>query len=120
MAKKLLKWVVVLGFVGAVLGFGALAGVFWYYGRDLPQMLKREDFDPPQMTRVYSAEGEVIAEYFTPGAKRTVVPLEKIPPSLISSDSRPFAASLKYVNRSSLLSPARAGSKLVSSEQEST
>lgn len=79
MTKKLLKWFIVLAFVGAALGFGALAAVFWYYGRDLPQLLQREDFDPPQMSRVYSAEGEIIAEYFTPGAKRTVVPLEKIP-----------------------------------------
>ena len=79
MTKKLLKWFVVLTFVGAVLGLGGVAGLFWWYGRDLPKLLERDDFDPPQMSRVYSAEGEVIAEYFTPGSKRTVVPLEKIP-----------------------------------------
>ncbi len=79
MLKRIVKWSLILGIVGAVVGASALAGIFYWYGRDLPRLMERDDFDPPQMSRVYSAEGEVIAEYFTPGAKRTVVPLEKIP-----------------------------------------
>lgn len=77
--KKLAKWGVILGLIGGILGACGLAGIFYYYSRDLPEILEREDFDPPQVTRVYSAEGEVIGEFFTPGAKRTVVSMEKIP-----------------------------------------
>ena len=80
MVRKIAKWLIVLCFVGAALGAAGLAGIFWYFGRDLPELYERDDFAPPQMSRVYSAEGEVIAEYFTPGSKRTVVPLEEIPP----------------------------------------
>jgi penicillin-binding protein 1A len=80
MLKKTAKWLLIITILGAVLGFGGLAGIFYYYGRDLPELLDRDDFNPPQMTRILSAEGEVIGEYFTPGAKRTVVPLEDIPP----------------------------------------
>ncbi len=77
--KKILKWTIILVLVLAVVGAGGLAGIFYYFGRDLPQMMKRDDFDPPQMSRIYSADGEVIGEFFTPGAKRTVVPEDKIP-----------------------------------------
>lgn len=77
--KKLFKWLVILTLVAAVVGVGGVAGIFYYYGRDLPEILSRDDFDPPQMSRIYSSEGEVIGEFFTPGAKRTVVPEDEIP-----------------------------------------
>lgn len=77
--KKIFKWSLILSLLGGILGACGLAGIFYYYSRDLPEILQREDFEPPQVTRVYSAEGEVIGEFFTPGAKRTVVPMEKVP-----------------------------------------
>ena len=68
--------VVLLGLLG---GLG-LAGIFYYYGQDLPKIMSRKDFKPPQMTRVYAASGELIAELSAPeGGRRTVVALEKIP-----------------------------------------
>ena len=77
--KKIIKWGLILSVIAAILGAAAVAGVFYYYGRDLPDVIKREDFKPPQMSRVLSAEGEVIAEFYTPGAKRTIVSMEGIP-----------------------------------------
>ncbi|MEZ4460108.1 MAG: transglycosylase domain-containing protein [bacterium] len=77
--KKFLKWLFILTSIAAVCGAVGLAGVFWYFGQDLPQILKRDDYNPPQMTRIYSADGFVIGEFFTPGSKRTVVPEDKIP-----------------------------------------
>ena len=79
MLKKIVKWTFVLGILAGAAGFAGLAGIFYWYGRDLPELMSRDDFNPPQVSRVLSSEGEVIAEYYTPGAKRTVVPLEKIP-----------------------------------------
>ena len=77
---KLARLVVTLSLFAALLGGGALAGIFYYYSRDLPEVIKREDFRPPQMTRVYASGGELIAELATPGGgKRTVVPMSKIP-----------------------------------------
>lgn len=78
--KRLLRWSLTLAFIAAIIGGGALAGIFYYYGQDLPEVIKREDFRPPQMTRVYASGGELIAELATPGGgKRTVVPMSKIP-----------------------------------------
>ncbi|QED26413.1 PBP1A family penicillin-binding protein [Microvenator marinus] len=79
MIKSIVKWIGILAIMGALAGVIGLAGIFYYYGRDLPEILKREDFDPPQMTRILSAEGHVIGEFFTPGSKRTVVGEEVIP-----------------------------------------
>lgn len=76
---KLIKWGIILGLVVGILVGAAVAGAFYYYGQDLPDVISREDFKPPQMSRVLSAEGEVIAEFYTPGAKRTIVSMEKIP-----------------------------------------
>lgn len=77
--KTVLKWSLILIFLAVFCGVMGLAGIFYYYGRDLPEILKREDFNPPQVTRVLSAEGHVIGEFFTPGAKRTVVSEDLIP-----------------------------------------
>lgn len=77
--KKFLKWTVILTVIAVICAMVGLAGIFWYYGQDLPHILKRDDFDPPQMTRIYSADGHVIGEFFTPGSKRTVVPENEIP-----------------------------------------
>lgn len=77
--KKFLKWCFILAAIGTVCAVVGLAGIFWYFGQDLPQILKRDDFNPPQMTRIYSADGFVIGEFYTPGSKRTVVPENTIP-----------------------------------------
>jgi penicillin-binding protein 1A len=81
----LLKWLFILGLLAGLAGVAALAGVFYYYGRDLPELLEREDYDPPQMSRVYAADGEMIAEFFITGGRRTVVPLEEIPPVVMNA-----------------------------------
>jgi penicillin-binding protein 1A len=63
-------------------GVIALAGIFWFYGRDLPRILAREDFQPPQMTRIYSVDGEVIDELVAADGRRTLVPFEAISPTM--------------------------------------
>ena len=78
--RRLLKWAVILGLVAGLCGAAGVAGLFAYYSRDLPNVLNREDFQPPQMTRVYASGGELVAELAMPGGgKRTVIPMEKIP-----------------------------------------
>jgi penicillin-binding protein 1A len=78
--RRLLKWTLILGVTGAVIGMTGLAGIFHFYSRDLPPVLARKDFKPPQMTRVYANGGELIAKFARPGGgKRTVVPMDEIP-----------------------------------------
>lgn len=78
--RRVLKWLLVLGFVGLVLGAGALVGGYWYFARGLPDFERIEDWRPPQTSRIRAADGTVIAEVFT--ERRTVVPLSAVPPVL--------------------------------------
>ncbi len=77
---RLLKWTLLVGITAGLLGAAGVSGLFYYYSKDLPEVIDREDFQPPQMTRVYASGGELIAEFAVPGGgKRTVVPMEQIP-----------------------------------------
>jgi penicillin-binding protein 1A len=77
--KTIVKWGLILGITCGILGGASVAGIFYYYGHDLPAIMTREDYDPKEMTRVYADGGELIAEWSESGGRRTVVPLEEIP-----------------------------------------
>ena len=81
MLRRLITWSLALGVIAALAAACAMAGVFYYYGQDLPKLLKREDFKPAQLTRIYAAGGELIGEFSLPdkGGRRTVIPMEEIP-----------------------------------------
>ncbi len=87
--KKKSRWVVwlkrlfILGLTLGILGVVGLAGVFWYYGRDLPDVASLRSYAPPQTTRVLTRDGEVLGEVFT--ERRTVIPFEEIPRTIIVS-----------------------------------
>ena len=51
------------GAIGAVAGIGLIAGVVWMYDRDLPDHEGLASYQPATLTRVYSGEGRVIAEF---------------------------------------------------------
>jgi len=73
------KWVLILAVTFGLIGGAAVAGIFYYYGHDLPKIMTRDDYDPKEMTRVYTRDGKLIDEWYAPGGRRTVVPLEEIP-----------------------------------------
>ncbi len=77
--KKLIKWVFLLGLIGAVLGGGTVAGLFYYYGRDLPELLQRADYQPKQLSRVYASDGELIGEFVAQDGRRTVLAMDEMP-----------------------------------------
>lgn len=78
--KKLLKWILRLGIVGAVCGIIGL-GVLWYaYGRDLPDVETLRDVQLQVPLRVFTADGELISVF---GEKRRIpVAIEDIPDNL--------------------------------------
>lgn len=63
----------------AVAGVATIAGVFWWYARDLEGFdeAKLRNHHPPQVTRILSRDGEVIGEIYS--ERRTVVRYEDIP-----------------------------------------
>ena len=78
----------------AVLILGIAAGVllFNYYSEDLPDYTQLAEYDPPTVTRLYAADGRVLAEYAA--EKRLFVPLRAIPKRLaqafISAEDKNF------------------------------
>ncbi len=77
--KRLLITGAVLAVLGVVGGVGGLAGIFWYYGRDLEALDEEglKNYRPPQVTRIYAADGTLIGELFE--QRRTLVRYEDIP-----------------------------------------
>ena len=74
-----------------LLGSGAYG--FYRVTRNLPQISSLKDYQPSIVTTLYADDGSPIAEYYL--ERRIVVPLEKIPQTLIDAfvaaeDSRFF------------------------------
>ena len=69
-----------------------LAGAFFAFTHDLPQIRNLETFRPHAVTRVYSANKELLAELFL--EKRDPVPLQSIPryltAALVATEDRKF------------------------------
>ena len=71
---------------------GGLIGAFFAVTRDLPQIRNLETFRPQAVTRIYSADKQLLAELFQ--EKRDPVPLDRIPSylkaALIATEDRKF------------------------------
>ncbi len=70
---KVLLWLTVLAVITGVFGV-------WYLGRDLPSFSQLENFTPELATKVYSADGKLIEEFFT--QRRFYTPLSEIPENM--------------------------------------
>ncbi|MFT5991070.1 MAG: penicillin-binding protein 1A [Bradymonadia bacterium] len=80
---RLLRALVLLGLFCGVLGAAGLAGLFYHYGRSLPEIADVGDYSPIEVSRVYASDGEVIEVLVGEDALvRTVVPWEEIPESM--------------------------------------
>jgi penicillin-binding protein 1A len=71
---------------------GAVGGFFLAVTQDLPQIRSLESFKPAAVTRIYSADKELLAELFT--QKRVPVPFNMIPDylkqGLVATEDRQF------------------------------
>lgn len=66
-----------------LIGAALLAGAYFYVAGDLPRVDTLADYRPSIITRVYSDEGSIIAEYSR--ERRIVVPVERLPQQLIEA-----------------------------------
>jgi len=78
MTKRRIFLYSVLVLFSVIIGIGA--GYFIATFFDLPQIEKLEGYQPSVISRVYSEDGEVIAEFFR--ERREIVPLSRIPQHL--------------------------------------
>jgi len=79
--KKFLRWTLLTGAAFFLAGVLGLVGAYLYVAGSLPKVDTLADYRPPIITRVYSDDGSVIAEYAR--EKRIVVPISRMPQQLI-------------------------------------
>jgi penicillin-binding protein 1A len=81
-----------LFFFGCFVMATAVFIVILHYSMDLPDYKQLEDYKPKITSRLYSADGSLLAEYAQ--EKRVFVPVDKIPPLLrsafISAEDKSF------------------------------
>ena len=65
---------ITLGLFFAALTVG---GIFYFYGRDLPNHEQLAQYTPPTISRIYSGEGRMIDEFAR--ERRLFVPSDEIP-----------------------------------------
>jgi len=83
--RRLSIWKILLLVALAVfgLGLGAVGGTVWYLNQDLPPLTGLRDYQPSLVTRVYSADRQVIGQFFV--ERRILVPLENIPRHMVNA-----------------------------------
>ena len=80
---RVLLWLGVIGVFLASLTFAAVAGVYAYYARELPDYSQIERRRVFQTARILDRNGELLGEFTDPqGGNRTVIPLEQVPTTL--------------------------------------
>ena len=71
--------------IALLLGFSvAVVGAFWVlygFGRGLPDYHQLEEYSPPVVTRLYAADGQLVAEYAV--ENRVFVPIDAIPQHVV-------------------------------------
>lgn len=80
---KIVRWLAWLTLAGGIVSLSALAGAYFYVARSLPQFETLADYQPPAITRVYSEDGQTIAEFYE--ERRIVVPVANMPQKLIQA-----------------------------------
>ncbi len=80
---RLVKWGLILFLVLLVAAAGAAFAAYRYFSADLPQIKSLADYNPPIITTVFANDGQQVAEFYK--ERRVVVPLERIPATLIAA-----------------------------------
>ncbi len=78
--------------IAAIAGIASIALIFWVYDRDLPDYDALSNYEPATLSRVYSGEGAVIAEFAR--ERRIFTPIDEIPDvvknAFISAEDKNF------------------------------
>jgi penicillin-binding protein 1A len=83
MTKKYYKYLLYGLLLAPLLGAILLVSLYFYVSASLPMVETLSDYQPPLITRIYSDDGSIIAEYSR--ERRILVPFEKIPKQLVQA-----------------------------------
>ncbi|HET6618214.1 MAG TPA: transglycosylase domain-containing protein, partial [Gemmatimonadota bacterium] len=74
------------------LGVGAFLGVYERFRSELPSIARLEQWQPNLVTKVYAADGELIAEFAS--ERREIIPLDRVPShfirAILATEDRSF------------------------------
>ncbi len=79
----LIKWTAISMAAVFILFAGAMAGLFFYMGKDLPRINTLEDYQPSTVTNIFSDDGRKIGEFYK--ERRIVIPLSEMPEQLVNA-----------------------------------
>src|SRR5215470_10786770 len=71
------------GSVVLLVAAGAFFGLLYHFSKDLPDYSQLQDYEPPVMTRVHAADGELLAEYAK--ERRLYLPIQAVPKLVINA-----------------------------------
>jgi len=81
--KQIFKYLLISGFSLGLIGLVGLGAAYIYVSRSLPRVETLSDYRPPLITRIYSDDGTIIAEYSR--ERRILVPIDKLPKQLVQA-----------------------------------
>ncbi len=84
--------VALVGLFLLCLGAGAFLGVYERFRSELPSIVRLEQWSPNLVTKVYSRDGKVVAEFAS--ERREIVPLDRVPQifiqAILATEDRAF------------------------------
>jgi penicillin-binding protein 1A len=78
-----LRWALFLAIGLVNLGIVAAVGGYLFFSRDLPSVPSLDQYRPPIITEMISADGQIAGEFFV--ERRKVVPYDRIPEKLVQA-----------------------------------
>lgn len=67
----------------AIIGSAGMVGLFWHFGRTLPDYQQLADYKPPTVTRVHAGDGRLLTEFSR--QRRVFVPFDAIPKRVVKA-----------------------------------
>jgi penicillin-binding protein 1A len=80
---NLFKILLAFGTAALIVGTGTVAGLFWHFSHGLPDHKQLADYQPAISSRLYAADGRLLAEYAR--EKRVFVPVAAMPKRVIEA-----------------------------------
>ena len=80
---NLFKILLAFGTAALIVGTGTVAGLFWHFSHGLPDHKQLADYQPATVSRLYAADGRLLAEYAR--EKRIFVPVAAMPKRVVEA-----------------------------------
>src|SRR6201996_6955472 len=80
---RFLGFLFATGTVLFLVGAAVVGGLLWQISKDLPDYTQLQNYEPPVMTRVHAADGELLGEYAR--ERRLYLPIQAVPKLVINA-----------------------------------